>query len=360
MTFHPSSVWFLLLLPLAACAWWTWIRPTRRAALSFSSTTRFDAIPQSLWSRLRPLVPILRTIALTLVILAIARPVKSNESTKTFVEGVAIEMVLDRSGSMRAHDFKIQGKDVERLVALRAVAQQFVEGGEGLSGRKNDLVGVVSFAGFADALVPLTLDHGVVLDALGQLRTAEQGEDGTAIGDAIALGVEKLKDASEKANADGEMRIRSKVLLLLTDGENNAGEIEPSDAAELALACGVKIYAIGMGTRGLAPFPMETPFGTQFVQQPVNIDEDLMTKLSEKTGGRYFRATDTDSLIRIYETIDQLEKSKVEEQKLVRYREYAVEPFSVAGFSIPPILAIALLVLCAELFLSSTRLRVLP
>ncbi len=360
MTFHPSSAWFLLLLPLAVLAWWSWLRPRERAALSFSSVRRFDHIPASFWSRMRPLVPTLRTLVLALVILAIARPVKSNESTKTFVEGVAIEMVLDRSGSMRAHDFKINGKDVERLVALRAVAEQFVEGGEDLGGRKNDLVGVVTFAGFADALVPLTLDHAVVLDALGQLRTAQQDEDGTAIGDAIALGVEKLKDAADRANADGEMRIRSKVLLLLTDGENNAGELEPSDAAELAAACGVKIYSIGMGTKGLAPFPMETPFGTQFVQQPVNIDEELMTKLSEKTGGKYFRATDTDSLLRIYETIDQLEKSKVEEQKLVRYRDYAVEPFTFAGFSVPPVLAIALIALCAELLLSSTRLRVLP
>ncbi|MSR40839.1 MAG: VWA domain-containing protein [Phycisphaerales bacterium] len=360
MTFHPSSAWFLLLLPLALLAWWNWIRPARRSALFFSCTTRFDGVPQSVWSRLRPLVPSLRTIALALVVLAIARPVKSNESTKTFVEGVAIEMVLDRSGSMRAHDFTIGGKDVERLTALKAVARDFVAGGKGMPGRINDLVGVVTFAGFADALVPLTLDHDVVLDALKQLRTAQQDEDGTAIGDALALGVEKLKDAADRANADGEMRIRSKVLLLLTDGENNAGELEPTDAAELAAACGVKIYAIGMGTKGLAPFPMETPFGTQFVQQPVNIDEALLTKLSEKTGGQYFRATDTDSLLKIYETIDQLEKSKVEEQKLVRYRDYAVEPFAFAGFSVPPVLALALLVLCAELLLSSTRLRVLP
>ena len=360
MSFHPSSAWFLLFLPLAALAWWNWFRPARRSAIRFSSIARCDGIAPSIWNRLRPLVPTLRMLALALVIIAIARPVKSNESTKTIVEGVAIEMVLDRSGSMRAHDFKVGGKDVERLTALKVVAEDFVSGGDGLRGRKNDLLGVVTFAAFADAVVPLTLDHDVVIDSLRQLRTAEQNEDGTAIGDALALGVEKLKDAADRANADGEMRIRSKVLLLLTDGENNAGEIEPTDAAQLALACGVKIYAIGMGTKGLAPFPMETPFGTQFVQQPVNIDEELLTKLSTDTGGQYFRATDTDSLVKIYETIDQLEKSNVEEQKLVRYRDFAVEPFTLAGFSVPPFLALALILLCVELFLSHTRLRVLP
>lgn len=363
MTFHSPSVWFLLLLPLALLPLVAHWRRTRRSTVAFGSLAAVADTPSGLAARLRALPAVFRSLAIALVVIALARPVIPNESARKLVEGVAIQMVVDRSDSMRALDFSIGGEPANRLDALKDIARKFIAGGDGFAGRPNDLVGVVMFARNADSVVPLTLDREVVLDALEQVRFPEGSEEqGTAIGDAIALGVEKLKDAADRANRDGRTRIKSKVLVLLTDGESNAGELAPLDAAALAKSTDTRVYTIGLGTRGLAPVPVRTPFGTQIQQVPVSIDEKTLTAIADATGGRYFRATDSNSLKKIYETIDALEKSSIEETKTVRYRELAVEPFPsplplLPASTVPPVLLWALAALFIETLLSTTVLR---
>ncbi len=364
MMFHPSSIWLLLLLPLALLPY---LRHRRRSRLAvrFSSLEAVAHSPRGRMVRLLPLLPAMRAAAIACIVIAIARPVIPNETARTLVEGVAIEMVVDRSDSMRALDFAKEGKQTNRLDALKEVGTRFVRGGDGFAGRPNDLIGVVCFAGKADSLVPLTLDHDVAIEALDQIDfPTQQGEMGTAIGDAVALGVDKLKDASDRANRDGKMRIKSRVLLLLTDGESNAGELSPADATALAKSTDIRIYAIGLGTKGFANVPVQTPFGTRMQRVPVSIDEKTLTEMATATGGRYFRATDADSLRDIYETIDKLEKSSIEETKQVRYRELAVDGFTVdlrvlPPFRLPSLLAIALILLAIDTIVTTTRLRTL-
>ena len=369
MSFHPDSVWFLLMLPLVAVAFVRSIRSRTRPTIAFSSLAAIEHAPAGRMARLLRVLPILRACALFALIVAIARPVIPSELTKTIVEGIAIEMVIDRSDSMRALDFSLNGVRANRLDALKDVASRFVQGGEGFAGRPNDLVGAITFARNADSVVPLTLDHGVVLEALAQIDFPEDGSEmGTAIGDAIALGVDKLKDAAEHANrserVDAPPRISSKVLLILTDGESNCGDLSPQEAAALALSTDVKIYAIGLGTEGVAPVPVRTPFGIQMQNVPVSIDEKTLTEISTATGGKYFRATDSESLIKIYETIDALEKSRIDETKQVRYRDLAVEGVDVnlpriGSTRLPSELALVLLLLATEILLASTKLRTL-
>lgn len=365
MSFHPTSVWFLVLLPLAAIAFVRIWRQASRATISFSAIHAADHAPGGRWTRFLIALPILRAFALILLIIALARPVESNESSKTLVEGVAIELVVDRSDSMRAMDFTVGNERANRLDALKDLATKFIVGGDGFDGRGTDLVGVVVFARNADSIVPLTLDHDVVVDAIEQIRFPEDGtEMGTAIGDAIALGIDKLKDASDRANRDGRTRIKSRILVLLTDGEQNAGELSPQDAAALAKSTDVRLYTIGLGTEGFAPVPVRTPFGTQIQNVPVSIDEKTLTEIAEATGGRYFRATNSKSLQDIYETIDRLEKSSIEETKLVRYRDLAVDPWAtslpfVGPIEVPPVLALVVILLAIEALLAATRLRTL-
>lgn len=365
VSFHPSSLWLLALLPLAILAFVRYWRRKRRATIAFSALSAVDHAPGGRWARLTIVLPIVRALALAVLVVAIARPVESNESSKTLVEGVAIELVIDRSDSMRALDFTVDGKRANRLDALKEIATRFIEGGDGFKGRGTDLVGIVVFARNADSIVPLTLDHDVVVDAVTQIRFPEDGaEMGTAIGDAIALGIDKLKDASDRANRDGRTRIKSRVLVLLTDGEQNAGELSPDEAAALAKSTDVRLYTVGLGTEGVAPVPIRTPFGTQIQNVPVAIDEKTLTRIAEATGGRYFRATDSESLRKIYETIDTLEKSSIEETKLVRYRDLAVDRTTVTipvlgAVSLPPILGIVLILLAVEALLAATRLRAL-
>jgi Ca-activated chloride channel family protein len=300
---------------------------------------------------------------MALLVVALARPVIPNESARTLVEGIAIELVVDRSDSMRALDFQREGREANRLEALQDVATRFIVGGDGFAGRGNDLVGIVCFAGKADSLVPLTLDHGVVVEALEQIRFPDQqSEMGTAIGDAVALAVDKLKDASDRANRDGSTRIKSRVVVLLTDGESNAGDLAPLEAAALAKATDVRLYTVGLGTKGMANMPVQTPFGMRMQRVPVSIDEKTLTEMASATGGRYFRATDTESLREIYETIDALEKSAIEETRLTRFQELAVSGFTVrlpllGPLSLPPVVALAFILLAIEIALSSTRLR---
>ena len=366
MTFHPSSVWLLALLPLALMPLWLWRRRTRRP-IGFSALSAVDHAPRGRMTRLRRALPILRAGAIACLVIALARPVIPNESARTLVEGVAIEMVVDRSDSMRALDFTLGGQPANRLDALKDVARRFIKGGDGFAGRPNDLIGVVCFAGKADSVVPLTLDHDVAIDALEQVDfPTDQSEMGTAIGDAVALGVDKLKDASDRANKDaertGRTRIKSRVLILLTDGESNAGELAPLEATALAQSTDVRIYTIGLGTKGFANVPVQTPFGMRMQRVPVSIDEKTLTEMATATGGRFFRATDSMSLAGIYETIDALEKSSIEETRQTRFRELAVAGFAIdlpllPPFELPAVLALAFMLLAAEILLSTTRLR---
>ncbi|MEY2785019.1 MAG: hypothetical protein RL277_1229 [Planctomycetota bacterium] len=358
-TLALDDPWFLLLLPLAALAFWRLWR--KRPTLRFSAVARARAAGPGAAARLRWLPHGLRALAMTLLVVCIARPVRLNESTRTITEGVAIQLVVDRSSSMLAMDFERQGRAVDRLTALKDVVDRFVQGGGGLAGRADDLVGLVTFARHADSISPMTLDHEWLLAALKDVRPADPGssEDGTAIGDGVALGAEKLRDATEQ-RGDESRRIKSKVLVLLTDGENNAGDIEPMTAAELCRTLGIRLYTIGMGTRGMAPMPIKTPFGVQMMRQPVTIDENLLKAMAELTGGQYFRATDSRSLDGIYARIDELEKTVTEQKRTVQAKDLSIEPFRLGRLPLPPVLVLAMALLLLEAALAHTRWRTLP
>ncbi|WP_425398712.1 vWA domain-containing protein [Aeoliella sp.] len=359
MLHNPWILTLLLLLPIIAWRMWA---GRRRSAVPFSSTECMQDLQPTWRQRLAWLPAVLTLLAVAVTIIALARPREGREQTIVDADGIAIEMVVDRSGSMRALDFKIDGEHVDRLTAIKNVAGRFIGGDEdasqeeGLSGRVSDLVGLVTFAGYADAVTPPTLDHAFVTSQLNhQEIVTERSEDGTAIGDAISLAVEKLNSLDDRQ----EKKVKSKVMVLLTDGENNAGVIDPQQAAELAENMGIKIYTIGVGTRGRAPVPVVNPFtGREQIEwTEVNIDEDTLRQIADETGGKYFRATDTESLTAIYREIDQLEKSKIEEQHFVDYRELAIQTTPVGRLTFPPLVLVALGLLTARVVLSNTLFR---
>jgi Ca-activated chloride channel family protein len=345
----------LLLLPLAVLPWWRLLDGRMRGRVEFSSIGLLAACTGSLWVRLRFLPTLLRSLAILLLVACLARPGKADEQTRVFVEGIAIELVVDRSGSMRALDFTIGGRSVDRLTAVKRVVEEFVAGGDGLPGRPSDLIGLVAFARHADTLCPLTLDHQHLLAALAAVRMPDEpSEDGTAIGDALAMSVERMRDLEDRRE------IKSRIVILLTDGESNAGAIEPLMAAEIARAYGVKVYTIGVGTRGFAKVPYQVMGRTILRDEPVSIDEETLRQVAAVTGGEYFRATDTDSLRRIYETIDSLERTRTEQRRYRQFRDFATEPFRLGGVALPPLLLLPLLLLAGDLLLSATRLRSVP
>lgn len=362
MIFHPYSVWFLLLLVLLVPAAWLLLVRRRRSAIRFSSTAAAAATGSTWKTRTRWILPCLRLMAIALLIVAIARPQLGRKVTTVDSEGIAIELVVDRSGSMQAMDFEIDGRPVDRLAAIKDVAGKFVHGGDDLPGRFADLVGLVTFAGYADGVSPLTLDHSYLTTRLRQTEiVTDQNEDGTAIGDAISLSLEKLESLDERSKKEGQ-EVKSKIVILLTDGENNAGSVDPLQAAELAETLGIKVYTIGVGTTGRAPVPVTNPLtGRRSMQwAEVHIDEETLKKIAETTGGKYFRATDTESLSAIYEEIDQLEKSRVEERHYVDYREIAIEPVSAGFFTMPPLVLVALLLLTLQCVLGASVYRQIP
>ena len=359
--FEFSEVWMLLLLPVVFAAFWRLWRRRTQPAMTYSVVRRAKIAGAGTAAKLRWLPYALRAAALTLLIVCIARPVRINEQSSTLTDGVAIELVVDRSSSMLAMDFTRNGRPADRLTALKDVVDRFVDGGANLPGRKDDLVGLVTFARFADSVSPLTMDHEWLLEGLKDIEPADPaiGDDGTAIGDAVSLGAEKLRDVTD-GKRTGSSRIKSKVLVLLTDGENNAGDIDPMTAAQLCKSLGIRLYAIGMGTRGTALMPVRTPFGTQMVPQNVTIDEALLTKMATETGGLYFRATDTKSLENIYGRIDELEKTVTEQKRTILAKDLAVEGFRLGGIAWPSLLTLVFVLLAMELLLSHTKLRTLP
>jgi len=343
----------LLVLPLLLAAW-AWRSARRRPAVALPTAHRLGAIAPTWRTRLRWLPAACLLLATAALIVSLAHPQEGRRQTLIDSEGIAIELVVDLSGSMRAMDFQLDGQPVDRLTAVKRVAGNFLRGdGDGLSGRPTDLVGLVTFARYADAVSPLTLDHAFVIDGLEEAQIVrDQSEDGTALGDGLGLALERLQ-ALDNAR-DGAPRT-SKVVILLTDGENNAGVLDPLAAAELAQTLGVRVYTIGVGTQGTAPMPQTNPFTgrTTLRQIPVSIDEDTLTQMAEATGGAYFRATDTDSLAGVYARIDELEKVRLEERTVTDVRDLAVDRWG----RLPPVLAIAAACMIGGLLLENLVFR---
>jgi Ca-activated chloride channel family protein len=260
--------------------------------------------------RLRQLPTLLRAVALVLGVLALARPRERNVTRETFAEGVDIMMVLDTSTSMRAEDFR-----PNRFEAARQVGAEFIRG------RTSDRIGIIVFAAKAFTQAPLTLDYDFLQAMLSEVEVGVI-EDGTAIGTALAMAVNRIKDTEAE----------SKVVILLTDGQNNRGELSPETAAEVAQAMGVRVYTIGVGAYGEAPFVIDHPFaGRQRRMVPVDIDETMLQKVAETTGGRYFRATNNQALREIYAEIGQLERTRIEERIYTDYEERYAD-FLLPGF----------------------------
>jgi len=323
-----SPLCFVLLIPALAALYRVWLRPRRHAAV-YSSLYDLKSLPVTSAQRIKRWLPLVYGLGLLLVIAALARPQVGRSESIIRTEGIAIQLALDVSGSMEAIDFELDGSAVSRLKAVQHVITEFVKGSKAsdLSGRKNDAVGLVAFGGFADSKCPLTLDHGALTDMINELKVPKpirdrrgrvinaqslQEELATAIGDGLALSVERLKNSNAK----------SKILVLLTDGDNNAGVIQPRDAAKLAQALGIKIYAIGVGRNGVAQIPQEDEFGQMFLaRQMFRIDESLLKEIAQTTGGKYYNASNTQALREVYADIDRLEKSKVEETRYTEYTE---------------------------------------
>ena len=361
--FHPNARWALLLLVLLPVLWWRVFMRRQVNAVWFSNVGPLQGLHAGWRSRLRWLLPILRTAALILLIVAVARPRKGNEQTRLPTEGIAIGLLVDRSGSMQAMDFTIDGKRVNRLAAVQNVVRSFVLGDKELKGRPDDLIGLIVFGTYADSKCPLTLDHAYLIDALNHSEVARTEAEGqTAIGDAIALGVEQLRNLDRSRQLHLGHPIRSRVLILLTDGQSNAGDIDPLKAAELAHSQGIKVYTIGAGTQGLAEVPDVDVFTGRTVmrQVQVSIDEETLRKIADVTGGRYYRATDTDSLRKVYADIDKLEKTRTVERRYLQYREIATEWTHWGRLNLPPLLLVVFVLLAAELVLGHTWLRRLP
>jgi Ca-activated chloride channel family protein len=346
--------WLVLLIPLVVVGLLA-VRRQRRSAVLYSDVSILGSLPVTMLLRFKRLLPWTRLLGLALVVVALARPQHGREDYRIRTEGIAIQMCIDRSGSMRAMDFQVEGEPVNRLEAVKRVFRDFVAGKGSLPGRPDDLIGLVAFGGYADSRCPLTLDHGALLEVLKHVEIPEpildsrnrvinqrllEEELKTAIGDAVALAVDRLK----------EVKANSRVIILLSDGEQTAGAVDPPEAAETAKAFGIKIYSIGIGSTGYAPVPAQDFFGRRvFRRQPVVLDEATLKMLAETTGGRYFNAKDTKALEDVYAEIDKLEKTVSEGRLYTEYREL----YQWAMF---PGLGLILL----EIVLVSTRFRSLP
>ena len=323
---YPWVLYFLLIIPLMI-AWYIFRGMKTQSSAIYSSLNIFKEVPSTIREYLRHIPFVVRLLAIGLLIVALARPQSFTSGENVTTEGIDIAMVLDISGSMLAEDFK-----PNRLDAAKNVIDNFVEG------RTSDRIGLVIFSREAFTQCPLTIDYSVLRNLLLDIRSG-MIQDGTAIGNAIANGVNRLKESDAK----------SRIIILLTDGVNNAGEVDPISAAEIAKAFGIRIYTIGVGTRGEAPYPVQTPFGTRYQMVPVEIDEAMLTKIANLTGGEYFRATNNRALEDIYNKIDKLEKTKIE---ITSYKNASEKYHSWLWGG--------LLLLLVELGLSRTILRKLP
>ncbi len=331
-----------LLLAFGLFAPLVFVLATRLPAnLTYSSLRIAEAGAPSLRARMVTLPGVLLALATLALAIALAGPRTGDAVSRVKREGIAIVMIVDRSGSMQARDFVEGNLSVSRLDAVKHVFRNFVSGEDSGEGRPDDLLGLVAFARYADGLCPLTLDHDSLTAILDEVEIVkERAEDGTAIGEGLALGVERLR----------RHPAASKVAILLTDGVNNAGSVGPLQAADLAARHHIRVYTIGAGRTGFAPVPVEVRGGKTVLQRAfVEIDEETLAAIAERTGGRYFHATDAEGLKRVVAEIDALERSEISE---VRYLEY---DYHYAGFVGAGIALIALSAL-----LSGTLMRRLP
>ena len=308
MSLEWTQPWYLALALLAIPVW---LLSRRAAGRVLYSSLRVLPARSSTWrTRLAWVPDALAALAIVALAIAMAGPRHGERDARVRREGIAIVMVVDTSSSMAALDLSTPERERNRLEAVQDVFAEFV------LGRADDAIGLVSFARYADTRSPLTLDHGNLVVAARALDLAppRSREDGTAIGDGLALAVERLAASPAK----------SKVAILLTDGDDNASQVSPDEAAVFAAQAGVKVYAIGAGTTGVAPVRITDPDTgeSELVQVPVSIDDELLTAIAEQTGGRYFRATDADALRAIYDEIDRLERTELEETRFYEYREH--------------------------------------
>ena len=328
MVFANPTYLYLLLLLVPLIGWYIYKLHKSQASLQVSSSEAFQLPGTSSWKvYMRHLPFVLRMLAIALLIVVLARPQSTNSWQNSSTEGIDIVMAMDISTSMLAEDLK-----PNRLEAAKDVAASFI------NGRQNDNIGLVVFAAESFTQCPLTIDHGVLLNLFKDMQPGII-QDGTAIGLGLANAVSRIKDSQAK----------SKVIILLTDGVNNTGEIAPVTAAEIAKTFGIRVYTIGVGTQGEAPYPIPTAFGVQYQNVPVEIDEQVLKQIASTTGGQYFRATDNSSLKEIYSEIDQLEKTKISVQEFSKkqeeYKNWALLVFAL---------------LLIEVLLRNTVLRNIP
>jgi len=332
MEFANKEYLFLLLLMIPYVVWYVMYRKTTEPTMRMSDTFVFRYAPKSWKVKLMPLSLLLRLLAFTMLVLVLARPQTQNSWKNKTVEGIDIMLAMDVSTSMLAEDLK-----PNRIEAAKQVAAEFV------AGRPNDNIGLTIFAGEAFTQCPMTVDHGSLLNLLHNVRTdiAARGliEDGTAIGMGLANAVSRLKDSKAK----------SKVVILLTDGSNNRGDISPMTAADIARSLGIRVYTVGVGTNKVAPYPMPVAGGVQYVNIPVEIDSKTLSEIAAATEGDFYRATNTKELRKIYQEIDRLEKSKLSVKQFSKKYE-AYQPFAL----------VAVLALLLEILLRITIFRRIP
>lgn len=323
---NPGLLWLLLgLIPLVVG--YVLYQAKWQTAVRLSSLNTLEGAPISWKYYLRHLPFMLRTLTIALIIIALARPQSTEDFTSKDIEGIDIVICTDISSSMRARDFR-----PDRLEAAKEVAAEFI------GSRPNDRIGLTIFARESFTQCPLTTDHKVVIGLLEEVRSGLL-EDGTAVGLGLATSVARLKDSDAK----------SKVVILLTDGVNNSGEVSPQTAGEIAREFGIRVYTIGVGTTGQAPMPVQTPFGEQYKMMDVEIDEEMLTEIAQLTGGKYFRATNKSSLAGVYQEIDQLEKTRI---NVIEFSERTEEYL--------PLLLLAGLFLLLEIITRYTLFRTVP
>lgn len=327
---YPLLLLLLLLVPLLV---WLRYRSRSKANLRFSDRRMVRGVPPGWGVRLQPLLPSLYAAALILLVIALARPQRTLHESRSHTEGIDIVLTIDVSGSMLAIDFSEQGRQINRLEAVVEVARDFV------NRRPSDRIALIAFAGIPFTYSPLTLDHGFVLQQIDRLEAGTLA-DGTAIGDALISSLNRLTD-SEAA---------SRVVILLTDGVNNTGVVSPEQAGAAAEALGIRVHTVAAGAEGMVLFPVRSPFGgIRYTEVPSEIDEPSLIAIAERTGGKFFRASDLRGLRRIYDELDRLERSEIEMEHFVHFEE-----------RFPPFAWAALLFLALEKILSAWRWGRLP
>jgi Ca-activated chloride channel family protein len=323
---QPYYFWLLLIIPLMILFYFLYLR-RKSSQLRYSGLSLFKGIKPTIRQRLFSLPFILKLLAFILAIVALARPQSFSSGQNVTTEGIDIMMALDISSSMLAEDLK-----PNRIEAAKKVAEDFIDS------RPNDRIGLVVFGGESFTQCPLTTDHAVLKNLFSGIQSGILA-DGTAIGEGLATSVNRIKDS----------KARSKVIILLTDGVNNIGAIAPETAGEIAKTFGIRVYSIGVGTRGMAPYPFKTPFGIQYQNMEVQIDEDVLQNIATETDGKYFRATNTSKLKQIYDEIDRMEKTKI-----------AVTEFKNHTEEFYPWALMALMLLLADIILRFTIFKSIP